>query len=174
MEWFFYNCYNFDGMIHELQFLGNTLNIKLTNLIKDQECEAYLGYSFHLESLRIKYRKAKITPTKTGQFVTLWKRNVEGKTIAFHEVDPFDFYLIETKKDMQHGLFVFPKKVLVQQQILSSIKEGKRGFRVYPIWDVAENKQAKKTQVWQSNYFINFNQDNEKLKECFQNIFKEK
>lgn len=161
-------------MIHELQFLENTLNIKVANLIKDQECEAYFGYSFHLETLRVKYRKAKITPTKTGQFVTLWKRNSEGKTIPFHQDDPFDFYLIETQKEMQHGMFVFPKKVLVQHQILSYIKEGKRGFRVYPIWDVAENNQAKKTQEWQSNYFIDFNQDYKKLKECFQNIFEEK
>nr|WP_315171847.1 MepB family protein [uncultured Flavobacterium sp.] len=32
--------------------------------------------------------------------------------------------------------------------------EGKRGIRVYPNWSVTENKQAQKTQNWQTKYFV--------------------
>ncbi|RYE38879.1 MAG: MepB domain containing protein, partial [Sphingobacteriales bacterium] len=32
-------------------------------------------------------------------------------------------------------------------------KNGKRGFRVYPPWDLTENSQARKTQQWQLEYF---------------------
>ncbi|KGO86339.1 MepB family protein, partial [Flavobacterium suncheonense] len=31
---------------------------------------------------------------------------------------------------------------------------GKRGIRVYPTWNITENKQAKKTQNWQTKYFV--------------------
>ena len=40
------------------------------------------------------------------------------------------------------------------QKILSvNGQGGKRGFRVYPKWDLPENKQAKQTQSWQVSYF---------------------
>jgi hypothetical protein len=51
--------------------------------------------------------------------------------------------------------FIFPKSVLHQKGVLADDeKDGKRGFRVYPPWDIAENKQAKQTQEWQSKYFL--------------------
>nr|WP_309046261.1 MepB family protein [Elizabethkingia miricola] len=38
--------------------------------------------------------------------------------------------------------------------LTSHSREGKRGFRIYPAWDISLNKQAEKTQQWQSEYFI--------------------
>jgi hypothetical protein len=35
-------------------------------------------------------------------------------------------------------------------------KEGKRGIRVYPPWDIATNKQAEKTQRWQMLFLMIF------------------
>jgi hypothetical protein len=37
--------------------------------------------------------------------------------------------------------------------ISTHLKEGKRGMRVYPPWDLPSSKQAKKTQQWQLPYF---------------------
>jgi hypothetical protein len=39
-------------------------------------------------------------------------------------------------------------------------KDGKRGIRVYPPWDIAINKQAEKTQLWQTKYFLTIKKDN--------------
>ena len=66
---------------------------------------------------------------------------------------------------------MFPKQVLVAKNIVSNkLKEGKRGFRVYPPWDEAKNKQAITTQKWQLNYFLSIKSDTinlEKAKEIF-------
>jgi hypothetical protein len=49
----------------------------------------------------------------------------------------------------------------VEKGIISSNgKEGKRGIRVYPPWDIATNRQAIKTQNWQTNYFMTVKKDN--------------
>ena len=39
-------------------------------------------------------------------------------------------------------------------------KEGKRGIRVYPPWDIVTSKQAEKTQSWQTKYFLTIKNDN--------------
>ena len=45
--------------------------------------------------------------------------------------------------------------MLSQQGIISTnLKEGKRGIRVYPPWDLTISKQAQKTQKWQLEYFL--------------------
>lgn len=126
----------------------------ISNFITDKESEAYNGCSFQLNELNIISRKAKITPKKVGQFVTFWKRNANGITEPFNESDNFDFYVINVCLGNQLGQFVFPKSVLIAKGIVSkAIKEGKRGFRVYPSWDIATNAQAMKTQKWQLDYF---------------------
>jgi hypothetical protein len=90
-----------------------------------------------------------------GQFVTCWKRNSAGITSPFDEKDDFAFYLIQVNSKIEKGLFIFPKSVLIKKGIVSTKnKDGKRGFRVYPIWDKPTSKQAIKTQQWQMNYFI--------------------
>ncbi len=48
----------------------------------------------------------------------------------------------------------FSQTILVEKGIVSDKKEGKRAIRVYPKWDVAEIKQAIKTQKWQLDYFL--------------------
>jgi hypothetical protein len=59
------------------------------------------------------------------------------------------------------GQFIFPKSVLADKGIVTrNGKEGKRGIRVYPPWDLTTNKQAKRTQSWQTKYFITIKNDN--------------
>ena len=138
-------------MITELKKIENLLfqgiNLKISNLIEDKESQEYFGYNFQAEKLNFKFRKAKITPKKVGQFVTLWKRNSQNITEPFNETDAFDFYIIATEEIEKCGFFLFPKNELIKRNILSTkFKEGKRGFRVYPSWTKTENKQAEKTQ----------------------------
>lgn len=144
---------------------------KITHLNQEIEAKDYFGCDFTISNLKIKYRKAKITPIKSGAFVALWKRNSIGKTIPFEVSDSFDFYIFEIEDACQKGLFVFPKLVLEKHNILSAEKEGKRGFRLYPTWCESLNKQAIKTQFWQLPFFVILTQDKQKniqqLKEKF-------
>ena len=141
-------------------FVLKSSNLSISTLEKDAECDEYIGYNFNVKEISIKFRKAKITPKKVGQFVTLWKRNSKKETEPFNESDSFDFYIIVTEENENYGLFLFPKNELIKRQILTTnSKEGKRGFRVYPIWTKTENRQAEKAQIWQTNFFINFNDD---------------
>lgn len=127
----------------------------------EAESAEYEASTFRVGSYSIKYRSAKITPTKIGQFVTLWKRNSQGITTPHDQADPFDYYVIGVKTSSEEGQFIFPKSVLVQKGILSKNKRGgKRGFRLYPAWDKAVNKQAMASQSWQLNYFVSFSDSN--------------
>lgn len=148
---------------------------QISNLIEEDESKEYFGYNFEVDKLNFKFRKAKITPKKVGLFVTLWKRNSKNETEPFKASDNFDFYIVATEENENYGLFLFPKNELVARQILSTtLKEGKRGFRVYPNWSKTENKQAEKTQLWQTRYFVDFSNDNkvntERIKEIITNI----
>ncbi len=128
---------------------------RLSHFTEEIESKEYSAAAFVLNELRIKLRVAKTTPAKVGQFVTLWKRNKAGITKPYDISDEVDIVVICTRKNNQLGQFVFPKSILVDQGIFSiSGKGGKRGFRVYPPWDLAPNKQAHKTQQWQLNFFL--------------------
>ena len=97
----------------------------------------------------------KITPKKVGQFVTFWKRNGNEPIEPLNEADKIDFYVVNVRAEIKFGQFVFPKSILIKKGIVSTDKkEGKRGFRVYPLWNITGNKQATKTQKWQLNYFL--------------------
>lgn len=127
---------------------------------KEKESAEYGACVFTLNSQSVLFRTAKITPTKTGQFVTLWKRIEKGPIQPFDDTDPIDLVIINTRKDDRLGQFIFPKSVLCEQGIIStSRKEGKRAIRVYPPWDLATNKQAQKTQKWQLEYFLEIPSD---------------
>lgn len=126
----------------------------------EEESNEYWACRFEINDQKVIYRKAKITPTKIGQFVTLWKRTSQGPIAPFYIDDKFDFVIIVVAKENAFGLFVFPKSVLVDKGIVSNnVKEGKRGFRVYPAWDEAKNKQAISTQKWQLKYFLSIKND---------------
>ena len=150
-------------LLEKLQtLLFSNLGLVISNLHQEQESKEYFGCNFQLNSFQIKFRKAKVTPTKVGQFVTLWKRNpISKETEPFTSEDPSDFYLILTETSDNFGFFLFTKDVLIKNQILSTdFKDGKRGFRIYPNWDIPQNKQATKTQHWQNQFFIDLADEN--------------
>ena len=146
-------------MINDLKIIEKLLfkvhNSKISSVTPDKECKEYFGYNFKTEKISLKFRKAKITPKKVGQFVTLWKRNAQNSIEPYNEADNFDYYIIATRENEAFGFFIFPKNELIIRNVLSTIlKEGKRGFRVYPSWNKTQNQQADKSQIWQSKFFI--------------------
>ncbi len=150
---------NSNKISSEIQLLNNSIfkacKIELDKVETEKESQEYSAHNFVLNKQKVKFRVAKITPTKTGQFVTIWKRNENGITEPYNVDDEFEFYLIVTRQAERFGVFIFNKTVLSENRILTSKKgEGKRGIRVYPNWSVTENKQAQKTQNWQTEYFV--------------------
>ena len=142
------------------ELVYDNCNLEFSNLVIDSESEEYQACSFKLNSIEFIHRFSKITPTKTGQFVTIWKRNNKGITAPFDVSDNFDFIVITSKSDKNLGQFVFPKAVLLEKGIISKNNiSGKRGIRVYPPWDIPTSKQAEKTQLWQTKYFYSINKD---------------
>ena len=140
-------------IIKELAY--DTCRFELTNFKRNAESEEYRACSFMLSGKTIEYRVSKITPTKSGQFVTIWKRNKNGITQPFDVSDKLDFVIITSKNESNFGQFIFPKSVLADKAIVTTKgKEGKRGIRVYPPWDTPTSKQAQKTQQWQTKYFL--------------------
>jgi hypothetical protein len=127
----------------------------ISNLIHNKERLEYGACSFLLNNKKIIFRVAKITPTKVGQFVTIWQRDDNGITQPFNESNNFDFIVINTRFENNVEQFVFPKSALSLNGIITTtIKDGKRDIRVYPPWDIIVNKQATKTQRWQVDYFL--------------------
>jgi hypothetical protein len=144
-------------LIREILF--DNCNFEITQPILEAESSEYGACTFSLNNLNILFRTAKITPTKTGQFVTLWKRINQGPIQPFESADPIDLFIVSTRKDNHFGLFIFPKSILITKEIVSDKKEGKRAIRVYPPWDVTTSKQAQKTQKWQLDYFLEASND---------------
>ena len=140
-------------IVNELAFRPSGLFI--TNFNLNKESREYDACSFTINGKNIQYRLAKITPTKPGQFVTLWKRNEKGITAPFDASDDLHFIIISVIKGDLAGQFIFPVSVLASKGIIAQNgKDGKRGIRVYPQWDDTNNKQAKITQAWQLKYFL--------------------
>ncbi len=138
---------------------------------EEAESAEYEAHFFKLNDLTVRYRKAKITPTKTGQFVTFWKREGDGPIQPYGIEDKVDFLLVSVRKSKNFGVFVFSRAVLLSQGIISTEKrEGKRALRVYPPWDIPTSRQALKTQKWQRECFLELGSGNlnkEKVKRLF-------
>ena len=166
-------------MIKNITRLNNLvfkpLKLNTTEIIPDLECEDYFGFNFKINENRIKFRKSKLTPKKVGQFVTFWKRDSEGKTVPFDINDDFDFYIISIEENENSGVFIFPKTLLEKENLISSeLKVGKRGFRIYADWHFPNSKQAEKTKLWQTQFFIDFSKKESSIIEKFETILNSK
>lgn len=146
-------------------------SLKVSDFKIETESKEYNACRYQLNGQYVLSRNAKITPKKKGQFVTFWKREGSGPIEPFNENDPIDFYTVNVLTESEFGQFVFPRSVLIKKGIISTTKkEGKRAFRVYPIWDAVTSKQAAQTQKWQLNYFYRINgaTDLQKVQELYQ------
>ncbi|WP_327280442.1 MULTISPECIES: MepB family protein [unclassified Streptomyces] len=128
--------------------------------VPEAEGAAYAAYGFTLEGRFVRFRAAKTTPTKVGQFVTVWQRSEDGPIRPFDAADPVDLFVIGSRDDDGCGQFVFPVDALVRHGVVSvDGSGGKRGFRVYPPWVVTANRQAERAQAWQVEHFLHLPAD---------------
>ncbi|MEQ7805617.1 mep operon protein MepB [Priestia megaterium] len=111
---------------------------------------------FQLNSKSIRFRVAKTTSNKVGQFVSFWEKDAAHKNQAFSYGKATDLLVINTfTSTNRFGQFIFPKEVLLKRKILkTATTKGKMALRVYPIWDKPTSKQAMETQKWQLEYFV--------------------
>ncbi|WP_332650065.1 MepB family protein [Lysinibacillus sp. 54212] len=140
--------------INERFYEPNNLVIK--DIMEETQNAEYGAGIFQLNSKSIRFRVAKITPTKTGQFVAFWEKDDQNKNQAFSLEKGTDLLVITVfTNDKRFGQFVFPKEVLLQHNILkTATQKGKMAMRVYPSWDTPTSKQARATQKWQLPYFV--------------------
>lgn len=137
------------------KLIFKTCGIEITGLMENLESHKYSAHGFALNGIKAQFQLAKITPSKTGQFVTIWQRDDKGITQPYKIDDNFTLYIIAVKDNNKQGVFIFPKAELYKHKILAGeSSKGKRGIRVYASWDAALSKQAQKTKNWQTQFFI--------------------
>ena len=126
--------------------------------VPEAESADYGACRATFDGKRLVLRVAKTTPTKTGQFVTVWKRPHPDADIApLDEADPVDAVIIAVADGdgARHGFFIFPRSALIERGVMSRAGQGgKRALRVYPPWCAPESGQALRTQRWQGAYFV--------------------
>lgn len=155
-----HNSWDSDSHIHKdlietKKLVYDSCKFIISEPLLEPESAEYGAFVFKLNGSNVRFRVAKITPTKIGQFVTLWKRSASGPIQPFDASDPIDFFVISVRSGENFGQFVFPKSILCEKNVFSvNSKGGKRAIRAYPPWDKTTNKQAKKTQGWQTKYFL--------------------
>ncbi|MCL6603182.1 MAG: MepB family protein [Paenibacillus sp.] len=154
------NLWTFAEQIHSdllatKNFVYNPCRFNCSQPLPEVQNAEYGAYVYNLNARSVRFRVAKITPTKVGQFVTLWERMGVGPIQPYDVSDSVEFFVISTRKGNRLGQFIFPKAVLYDEDILSNKgKGGKRAIRVYPPWDNPTSPQAQKTQTWQLKYFL--------------------
>ncbi|MES2016204.1 MAG: MepB family protein [Pseudomonadota bacterium] len=121
-------------------------------VVRETESADYGACRFALDGRALVFRIAKTTPTKPGQFFTLWKRASAGAPIApLAFDDEADFVVVASLA----GLFIFDRAVLVARGVFSSAAApGKRALRIYPPASMPLASQAIRTQQWQRPYFL--------------------
>jgi len=108
-----------------------------------------------LNGASARVRVAKVTPTKVGLFVAVWRRSASGSTEPFPADDPAQTLVVVARESGNFGAFVFDRAALVSHGIVSIAGVGgKRGFRVYPPWSHTISVQARRTQEWQCDHFV--------------------
>lgn len=151
--------------INKVIYIPSGLRIKVVQ--EETQNVNYGAGLVDVSSRLVRFRVANITAKKIGQFVAFWEKDESNTNRAYSYEKAPDFLVITTfKNENVFGQFIFPKDLLLRKGILSSKStKGKMAIRVYPSWDVPNNRQGVKTQEWQLPYFIDMSEYNEKIKE---------
>ncbi|PPJ49118.1 hypothetical protein C0075_00615 [Rhizobium sp. KAs_5_22] len=122
----------------------------------EAESAEYGACRVGLDGYTVAFRVAKTTPTKIGQFVTIWKRPTpDGEIAPLDITDDVQFVVISVAGAVHRGQFIFNQKILLAKGIMSrNGKGGKRAIRVYPPWSTPTAKDAIRTQQWQTQHFL--------------------
>ena len=143
-------------LIAAVRDVYESAGMTVTDARREAESAEYGACRLGLDGANVAFRVAKTTPTKIGQFVTIWKRPMPGDEIApFDSVDGVDFVVVSVADATHRGQFVFSQEALIEHGVMSRSGEGgRRAMRVYPPWSKPEVKQAIRTQQWQLRYFL--------------------
>lgn len=145
-----------------IQKVYKPAGLKITSEAKrETESSEYGACRFDINGHKVVFRIAKTTPTKIGQFVTIWKRPVVGGVIVpLDASDNVAFVIVSVCDDKNRGQFVFDQKLLITKDIMSfNGRGGKLAIRIYPPWTKPIAKMAIKTQQWQLPYFFSISED---------------
>lgn len=94
------------------------------NIQSEPESKEYDAHQCIINNKKVLFRTAKITPTKEGQFVTLWKRSPQGPIIPYDRTDDFDIVIINSNENHKSGQFIFNKNVLLKNKVISNNNIG--------------------------------------------------
>ncbi|MGV8830519.1 MAG: MepB family protein [Devosia sp.] len=124
--------------------------------IQEAESSEYDAMRLRLNGAIVVYRTAKVTPTKIGQFVTIWKRpHPAGPIAPLDSSDGVALVIVRVSDGLQAGQFVFDRATLLRRGVMSKAGVGgKRAIRVYPPWSLPVAPQAILTQQWQLQHFL--------------------
>lgn len=144
------------ALSHVNRMMYEPLRLPIYCVQEEMQNVKYGAGTFQLATKTIRFRVANVTPTKIGQFVAFWQKDEQNRNQPYSYEETPDFVVITTfKDDQQFGQFVFPKELLLEQNILASPStKGKMSLRVYPAWDQPTSKQAMNSQNWQLPYFV--------------------
>ncbi|WP_430867768.1 MepB family protein [Demequina aurantiaca] len=116
---------------------------------------AYSAAVLTVGTVRLRVREARVTPTKPGAFVSVWRRAPDGGTEPFPAADAEAGVLVFVAEAAHTGVFHFTPAHLAELGVVSTDSApGKRGFRVYPPWCHHLNPQATRAQRAQASAFI--------------------
>ncbi|EJS54991.1 hypothetical protein ICG_03253 [Bacillus cereus BAG1X1-3] len=147
---------DFSNIVEKLdKMIYKPNNLFITNQKEEKQKSEYAGGIFQLNNRSIRFRVSKITPNKIGQFVSFWEKDASMRNQAFSYDSAPNLLVITCIADNKLGQFIFPKEILLKEKILKTQNQkGKMAMRVYPIWDKPVSNQAKKSQRWQLQYFV--------------------
>ncbi|MEU9800345.1 MepB family protein [Streptomyces sp. NPDC051000] len=144
-----------DGLLAAKALVYDPCGFDCPAPVAEEESADYGAYALSVDGRSVRFRAARTTPTKAGQFVTVWQRSQEGPIRPFDTGDGVDLFVIDSRDGADHGQFVFPREVLCARDVVSrGGVGGKRGFRVYPPWAVPTGRQAERTRAWQLEHFL--------------------
>lgn len=137
-----------------VEHYAHVKGLTLSELVPEEQNSDYQSCCAKLEGTWWRVRTARITPTKPGAFVAIWRRSPGGSTEPFSTDDDCAGLLVFVSNEDSFGVFRFPTTALDELGIYSSQRSaGKRGFRLYPPWSTSLNPQATRTQGKQVAFF---------------------
>ncbi|KQV16653.1 MepB family protein [Kitasatospora sp. Root107] len=149
-----------DDLLAAKELVYDPCGFSCSRPVPEAESAAYAAHGFTVDGRSVRFRAARTTPTKVGQFVTVWKRSPGGPIQPFDSADPVDLVVVSTRDGHRLGQFVLPMETLRRRGIVSTDGAGgKRAFRVYPPWVTTTNRQAERAQVWQLEHFLPLHRD---------------
>ena len=80
-------------LLETKNLLFDKCKFDVSNIEIEKESSEYCAHRFEINNKKILFRQAKITPTKIGQFVTLWKRNKTKNVINLSKFQMILIYL---------------------------------------------------------------------------------